>query len=54
MMISDLTSGFRIYKKEFELYREQFGSRSLTEKELERIRDKKKELAEFIGRLGAE
>ncbi|HXX98342.1 MAG TPA: tyrosine-type recombinase/integrase [Candidatus Bathyarchaeia archaeon] len=45
VMMNDLASGFRVYKKEFELYRDQFGSRSLTEKELEKIREKKKALA---------
>jgi hypothetical protein len=48
VVMSDLASGFRIYKKEFELYREQFGSRSLTEKELDKIREKKKELAALL------
>ena len=44
----NLTRGFEIYRREFELYREQYGGRSLTERERKKIGEAKEQLKNML------
>jgi hypothetical protein len=46
--MNNLTKGFELYKKEFELYRSQFGNRSLTEAERERLREAREQKVRYL------
>jgi hypothetical protein len=44
IVMNNLSSGFKLYEKEFELYRQQFGPRSLTKEERNRLQEIKEQL----------
>jgi len=48
VVMNNLSSGLQLYRKEFELYREQYGSRSLTEGERKKIGEAKEQLKNML------
>ena len=46
--MNNLTKVFELYKKEFELYRSQFGNSSLTEAERERLREARERKVRYL------